>query len=119
MRTVNGVNKAVGKLLVNPRIVASGGEEIPSVEECLSFPGVKGAVSRPSWVEVEAQTVDGRKRLMRLEGFEARLFQHEYDHLDGVVFVDRLDEEDLSKNRLRLENLKVEYEVAGGQEPRP
>jgi len=111
--------KVVGKLLVNPRIVGRSDEFTTSNEECLSFPGVKGPVGRSDWVEVEAQTVDGKERQFRLEGFEARLFQHEYDHLDGVVFIDHLDQSSLSKNQLKLETLKRRYELDGGQEPAP
>eukprot|EP00419_Tripos_fusus_P029263 CAMPEP_0172709602 /NCGR_PEP_ID=MMETSP1074-20121228/55163_1 /TAXON_ID=2916 /ORGANISM="Ceratium fusus, Strain PA161109" /LENGTH=265 /DNA_ID=CAMNT_0013532885 /DNA_START=35 /DNA_END=832 /DNA_ORIENTATION=+ len=111
--------KAVGKLLVNPRIVKRGEDTDVDMEECLSFPGVKGPVVRPTWVEVEAQTIDGKVRNFRIEGNEARLFQHEYDHLDGVVFIDHLDKATLDKNLLKLQNLKNEYMNRGGMDPMP
>mmetsp|Transcript_115888 Transcript_115888/g.322668 ORF Transcript_115888/g.322668 Transcript_115888/m.322668 type:complete len:254 (-) Transcript_115888:75-836(-) len=112
-------DKAVGKLLVNPRITARSEDFDSDIEECLSFPGIKGPVERPIWVDVEAQTVDGKMRTMRIEGFEARLFQHEYDHLDGVVFIDHLDENSRSKNQLKLETLKQQYTADGGEDPAP
>lgn len=111
--------KAVGKLLVNPKIVNRSEDTDVGVEECLSFPGVKGPVERPTWVEVEAQTIDGKVRQFRIENFEARLFQHEYDHLDGVVFIDHLDQSSKEKNMLKLQNLKNEYAFEGGEEAMP
>ena len=56
-------------------------------------------------VKIEAQDVEGKKFKMTLEGFEARVFQHEYDHLDGVVYVDRLDEENRANVQPRLDEL--------------
>lgn len=112
-------DKAVGKLLVNPKIIKRGEDTDVDIEECLSFPGIKGPVVRPTWVEIEAQTIDGKVRNFRIEGFQARLFQHEYDHLDGVVFIDHLDQSSLDKNLLKLQNQKNEYANEGGSEPMP
>eukprot|EP00403_Amphidinium_massartii_P018793 CAMPEP_0178421424 /NCGR_PEP_ID=MMETSP0689_2-20121128/26639_1 /TAXON_ID=160604 /ORGANISM="Amphidinium massartii, Strain CS-259" /LENGTH=280 /DNA_ID=CAMNT_0020042933 /DNA_START=15 /DNA_END=853 /DNA_ORIENTATION=- len=77
-------------LYVNPRVVKHGGSFEDMSESCLSFPGLRGPVSRPAWIEVEAQNIEGQFFRRRIEGFEARLFLHEYDHLDGVLYVDRL-----------------------------
>merc|ERR1719343_965449 len=66
-------------VFVNPEIVASSEDMDVETESCLSFPRMKGPVSRPIWVEVEAQDFEGNPFRRRIEGFEARLFQHEYD----------------------------------------
>merc|ERR1711924_377779 len=101
--------------LINPRIVATGKTIKTEEEECLSFPGLSGPVSRPDWIEVEAQSMSGATATMTLEGFDARLFQHEYDHLDGIVYVDRLDEASKAKVQPMLEDLAQAYVAAGGQ----
>jgi peptide deformylase len=86
---VTGHRKATtanGRLiLVNPRIVAAEGAEVGR-EGCLSIPDLTANVRRATSIEVEA----GDRRI-RAEGFEARCLQHEIDHLDGVLFLDRVD----------------------------
>lgn len=89
--------------LVNPRII-SYGEEKDSIEEgCLSVPGIRGKVVRPLSIELEYQDEDGGEHRLNVEGFVARIIQHELDHLDGVLFVDRLSlaKKALIKGRLR------------------
>ncbi|WP_281426266.1 peptide deformylase [Miltoncostaea oceani] len=78
-------------VLVNPRISAHGPEIELGEEGCLSIPGVFGTVARRRWVEIETQDLEGQRRHLRLEGFEARVAQHEIDHLDGILFIERLD----------------------------
>jgi peptide deformylase len=72
-------------VLVNPRIVHAAGAEVGR-EGCLSIPELTANVRRATTIEVE--WVEGR---VRAEGFEARCLQHELDHLDGVLFLDRVD----------------------------
>ncbi len=77
-------------VLVNPSIVKREGEE--TLEEgCLSVPEVFGRVKRAACVEVVAQDLTGKKIRFTAEGMLARIIQHEVDHLDGHLFVDRLD----------------------------
>jgi peptide deformylase len=81
--------------LVNPRIVASG-EESETVEEgCLSLGAatVVVEVERPTTVTIEAQTPAGEPLQLEAEGLHARVIQHEVDHLDGVLIIDRTTEE--------------------------
>lgn len=59
-------------------------------EGCLSVPGLRGYVERPQNVHVRYLDIDGRERELELEGFLATVFQHEFDHLDGVLYIDRL-----------------------------
>lgn len=74
---------------VNPAILSSEG--LDSMEEgCLSIPGVNADVDRANRLEVEYQTVEGEITRETLEGLPGRVFQHELDHLNGVLFIDRI-----------------------------
>ena len=79
-----------GKILalVNPQIVARWGSDI-GVEGCLSIPGVYGYVERSSFVRVHGLDEHGRPKVVMATGQLARILQHEIDHLDGVLFIDR------------------------------
>ena len=76
-------------ILINPQILRREGELIGR-EGCLSIPDYTGNVSRAERIHVRAQTLDGESRVYDCEGYEARAVQHEIDHLDGVVFLDKL-----------------------------
>ena len=75
--------------LVNPVIIASEGEEV-GAEGCLSVPGRRGMVARPYRVTVRAQDAQGQPFEITGEGFLARAFCHELDHLDGILYVDKM-----------------------------
>ncbi len=75
--------------LINPRIVEARGEDV-DVEGCLSFPGVFGEVKRPEKVVVEALDPKGKRIKVGGEGLLARALCHEIDHLDGIVFIDKV-----------------------------
>jgi len=77
-------------ILVNPEIRAIGDGVEEGWEGCLSIPGLRGLVSRPRRVKLKARTVDGEPVSLTADGFHARVIQHENDHLDGVVFLDRM-----------------------------
>jgi peptide deformylase len=77
-------------VLVNPRVVASSGAEVAR-EGCLSIPDLTANVRRATEVTIGAHDVTGRAREIETEGFEARCLLHELDHLDGVLFLDRVD----------------------------
>ena len=76
--------------LVNPMITRSQGAVIAE-EGCLSLPGLYGDLQRNASVDVEAVDEEGRTVKLRLEGLAARCVQHEIDHLDGILFIDRVD----------------------------
>ena len=76
--------------LINPKILKKEGSQI-GIEGCLSIPGLYGDVERAEFVEVEAFDRKGREYVFELEGLPARVVQHEIDHLDGVLFIDRVD----------------------------
>ncbi|MDQ2897768.1 MAG: peptide deformylase, partial [Actinomycetota bacterium] len=79
--------------LVNPEIEWSGDQEETLEEGCLSLPGVHVDVDRAVFVRVRAQDEYGEPITVEASGLEARVIQHEIDHLDGVLFIDRLDTE--------------------------
>jgi len=76
--------------LVNPRIVSIGDQTSCVEEGCLSVPGVRSKVTRPVEIEIEYQDERGERHCKKVDGLVSRIMQHEIDHLDGVLFVDRL-----------------------------
>lgn len=97
------------RALVNPVIAAHGGEATAE-EGCLSLPGIFAPVTRPAWVRVEARNEDGRPLSLDARGLLARVLQHEMDHLDGVLFIDRLDPvaRDRIKRKIKREGFPAE-----------
>lgn len=79
-------------VLVNPHIVARSEEMESEVEGCLSVPGLAGVVERSLAVKVKAQNRFGKPITLKAEGWLARIIQHEMDHLDGVLYIDRATE---------------------------
>lgn len=76
-------------VMVNPEIVKTSEETVVGVEGCLSIPGLVGEVERFSTVQVKGQNRRGQPMKVKAEGWLARIFQHEVDHINGVVFPDR------------------------------
>ena len=76
--------------LVNPAIIATGDETDKAEEGCLSIPGLREVVERPTTVVVEGLDREGNPVRMDADGFVARILQHEVDHLDGILFIDRV-----------------------------
>jgi peptide deformylase len=89
---------------LDPVIVGQGGQVVGE-EGCLSLPGIFADVARAEWVVVEARDRRGEPFRQRTSGLVARVLQHEIDHLDGVLFIDRLDKvtRDRIKRRIRKE----------------
>ncbi|MBD2495298.1 peptide deformylase [Nostoc sp. FACHB-280] len=77
--------------MINPRIVSHSTEIVKGWEGCLCIPGIRGLVPRYQAIEVEYYDRDGKLQKQELTDFVARIFQHEYDHLDGIVFIDRVE----------------------------
>lgn len=78
-------------VVINPQIIAYSESKEKGWEGCLSVPGLRGEVWRHKSVDVMYQTLTGESIETRYEGFLARIFQHENDHLDGYLFVDRVE----------------------------
>jgi peptide deformylase len=89
LETVDGEPLTV---LINPVIETLGDETESMWEGCLSVPGLRGRVTRPAHIRVRALDRDARPVELELENFDAVVTQHECDHLDGVLFVDRIED---------------------------
>jgi len=98
-------------VLVNPEVTDESGLEI-EVEGCLSIPGLSDKVERAAVIEVSAQDLSGERFAFRAEGFQARAIQHEIDHLDGILFVDRLRGLRRERARRFLRRLETQAEVS-------
>ncbi|HTU34193.1 MAG TPA: peptide deformylase [Candidatus Acidoferrum sp.] len=97
-----GKNPEAKIVCANPRVLHAEGEQSEE-EGCLSIPGFRGRVTRPLFVTVGAQDTTGKEFEMRGEGLLARAFCHEFDHLDGVLFITHLSmlKRDLIKRKVR------------------
>ncbi|HAA84904.1 MAG TPA: peptide deformylase [Kosmotogaceae bacterium] len=78
------------KAMINPIIVSSSSDTVVMEEGCLSVPGIYADISRPASVKIRYQDADGKVIEEVLEGYAARIVQHETDHLDGRLFIDYL-----------------------------
>lgn len=83
----------VERAFINPQIIATSQEVCSYEEGCLSIPKMYEDVVRPERVTVQARNEKGRRFTLEAEGFLARVIQHEYDHLDGILFIDRIPTE--------------------------
>jgi peptide deformylase len=80
-------------VICNPEVVKASRETEVGQEGCLSVVGYVGMVERPTEVTVKGQDLTGRKMRVKADGFLARAFQHEIDHLDGILYVDRAEQD--------------------------
>ena len=104
---------------MNPTLEAVSEETEADEEGCLSFPKLYADVTRPVGIRVAFQDLRGRPRKLELAGFPARLFQHEFDHLQGVLFVDRMDAANVAKIRPGLRELEAAGAARGWTVPAP
>lgn len=81
--------------IINPQIIDRSSENICGWEGCLSVPDCRAVVSRAQWINVEYVDICGQLQQNHFSDFVARIFQHEYDHLHGVLFIDRVQPKDL------------------------
>jgi peptide deformylase len=83
-------NKSDFLCLINPKILKKSKEKILIEEGCLSFPGIFLDINRPIEIEIESENIEGKKINLTAKGVLSRVLQHELDHLDGVLFFNRL-----------------------------
>jgi len=107
----DGEDKAVGwtaqpLVCVNPRLRSFTGPPEACEEGCLSLPGVRGDVLRPPLVTLEAHNLEGRPFSLRCKGLLSRCVQHEFDHLEGVLIIDRMTQLSRLKNRSLIRDLE-------------
>lgn len=103
------------QVFINPEITKYEGEVVDDYEGCLSVKDIYGRVSRHSKVRVKAINLEGKEVRVRADGFLARVFQHEIDHTNGILFVDHIkDEKDaffVLNDKGNLEKLDYEKDV--------
>ena len=93
------------RVMINPEITSRSDETVAIEEGCLSFPGIHEKVQRPVIIEVEYFNENFVKQNEHLEGFNARIVQHEYEHLHGRVFIDSIAPMRRQMNKGKLNNL--------------
>ncbi len=92
--------------IINPKVSIIDDEEEVYEEGCLSFPGVNGRVDRPIGVRCEFQDTEGNPHVLEADGLLGRCILHEVDHLNGKLFIDRMNKRDLKKNEAKIKKLK-------------
>ncbi len=92
--------------LINPEIVSKSPNQVPYEEGCLSFPGIRGQIRRPDAIQVRFQDTRGNPHELSCDGLLARVIQHEVDHLDGVLFIDRMDRRIVVEKATKIKQLK-------------
>ncbi len=93
-------------VLINPVITDHSSKTVDYEEGCLSLPGIFSTVSRPDKVTVTALDREGKETVIEAKGLLARVFQHEIDHLDGHLFIDRIDPDERNEFRHALKKIK-------------
>lgn len=101
-------------ILVNPEIYKYSKKKEVFTEGCLSFPEIYADVERPMSVKIQARDIKGKKFLLSLKEFNARIFQHEYDHLQRILFFERMHPDILETIRPALQDLEQKYEIRTG-----
>jgi peptide deformylase len=100
------VNEFMPLVLINP-VVTPVGEPVTGGEGCLSFPEIFAEISRPECVDVKALDAKGRPVEFRCGGLLARAVQHETDHLNGLLFIDRMDKKTKAELQPELDELQA------------
>lgn len=106
------IEKDVPRVFINPSVLETSQEVVKYEEGCLSIPGVWAEVIRPKTVQIQAWNERGRPFTLEADGILARVILHEYDHLDGTLFIDRLSV--LKRTRLlaKFEKARVKHRVS-------
>jgi len=94
-------------VLINPEVTAAG-PLVAGPEGCLSFPEIFAEITRPELVDVRALNLEGKEIEFRCGGLLARAVQHEIDHLQGILFIDRMDKQTKEDIKPELEDLQME-----------
>ncbi|MFZ4576494.1 MAG: peptide deformylase, partial [Phycisphaerales bacterium] len=92
--------------VINPVLTKPAGPVERFEEGCLSLPGIRGDVIRPPTITIEATDLEGTRFTSTATGLLARCWQHERDHLDGVLIIDRMMEGHLAKNKKLIKELE-------------
>jgi peptide deformylase len=114
---VEGYEKYKPIAMINPRIVSKSDETISMEEGCLSIPDLRAEVIRPKSIFVSFFDVNMKEHTIETDELFARVIQHEYDHLQGILFIDYLDDELKKRYKKHLEKIKkrkidIDYPVS-------
>ncbi|MBL8896287.1 MAG: peptide deformylase [Planctomycetes bacterium] len=101
------------RALINPKVSLSGPKGREN-EGCLSFPGIYAEIERPDRIRIEAVDEQGQPQVFEADGWVARIVQHEYDHLEGRLFIDRMSSADRVRIKRDLERLREEWQDERG-----
>lgn len=107
-RIPEGQTSGPYRVYINPEIIEASGEA-EGEEGCLSFPDIQGTIVRPDTVLIRAMDVEGQLFEESGTGLTARCWQHEIDHLDGILFISRMGLGDKLKNKAKLRALQKEF----------
>ncbi|OZI08882.1 peptide deformylase [Siphonobacter sp. BAB-5385] len=104
------------KAFINPEILEEDGEEWAYEEGCLSIPGIRSDVSRPERVKIKYYDLDWNEHIDEYDGIAARIIQHEYDHIEGILFTDHLPPLKRTLLKKKLSNItkgevRVDYKM--------
>ena len=94
---------------INPKLSSPGEYLVTDSEACISIPGLRLDVTRPDTIKIEAMDLDGNIFVEELEGYNARLRMHENDHINGVLYIDRIDVHTRNKVDAALRAIKKKY----------
>lgn len=97
------------RVFINPKIVAHSQEKWACEEGCLSIPGLRGIVERPLKVTVQATDLEGNVFTEEFVGFDAHVIMHENDHLNGVLYIDRLSPKEKKQIEGKLREIKKKF----------
>jgi peptide deformylase len=100
--------------LINPEVTAVG-DSVKGSEGCLSFPEIYDEISRPESVDVKALDATGRPISFRCGGLFARAVQHEIDHLNGILFIDRMEKKAKQEHQPELDDLQAQTKAELGK----
>jgi peptide deformylase len=100
---ITKIGKDIPRVFINPSMLETSGDMTDYEEGCLSMPGVWGHITRPKIIRLQAWNEKGKPFTIDADGILARVIQHEYDHLEGALFIDKL-------SALKRERLLDKYE---------
>lgn len=103
-----GAPQMESTLMINPVFKVLSAEKEKDWEGCLSIPGIRAQVPRYPLITVNYQDLQGNRQALELAGFVARVFQHEYDHLEGLVYLDRVEDNRDIISEQEFQNLLAE-----------
>lgn len=101
------------RVFINPRLSQPSKQKEQSIEGCLSIPGIRADVERPLQVQVEFSDLQGEQHVENFRGYIARIIMHENDHLNGRLFVDRVQGRQKKGVEAKLKTLRRHYRLAG------